>query len=106
MDVSWELITTGRTQRPEKHQIRLEQHKQQGKQGKGKREDREATEKGEKVIELGAWTTSDTQQGNNQNPQQDVGPHCNEETNGCLSLYLSPLTFITGGRQTGKELIR
>lgn len=38
---------------------------------------------------------------NNQNPQQGVRPYCNVQANGRINLYLSPLTFILGERQTG-----
>lgn len=49
-------------------------------------------------------SSTETVEGNNLNPRQDVGPHCNEQANGDTNLYLSPPTFISGRGQMGKEI--
>ena len=53
------------------------------------------------VRENGCKAMSKKQEGNDPNPRQDVEPYRNKQANGGINLYLSPCTFISGGRQAG-----
>lgn len=81
--------------------MRLEKHKQQGEEGKKERKKEKKV-----VIEIQGQSESVTVEGNNQNPPQEVGLHCDEQANGGINLYLSPLTFLSREDKRGKKLIR